>query len=93
MICALRRIGIVDPKVDLGSTFRVESPTPKKEAAHARLGEHWLRPATLLVTATFMGAITAALLYYVLGWHLSLLKSPTGRGIGLPTKLSEDAVS
>ena len=34
-----------------------------------RLGEHWLRPATLLVTATFMGAITAALLYYVLDWH------------------------
>jgi Ion channel len=34
-----------------------------------RLGELWLRPATLLVTATFMGAITAALLYYVLDWH------------------------
>ena len=34
-----------------------------------RMGEHWLRPATLLVTATFMGAITAALLYYVLDWH------------------------
>jgi len=34
-----------------------------------RLGEHWLRPATLLVTAIFMGAITAALLYYVLDWH------------------------
>ncbi len=34
-----------------------------------RLGEHWLRPATLLVTAAFMGAITAALLYYVLDWH------------------------
>jgi hypothetical protein len=31
-----------------------------------RLGEHWLRPATLLVTATFMGSVTAALLYYVL---------------------------
>ena len=34
-----------------------------------RLGEPWLRPATLLVTATFIGAITAALLYYVLDWH------------------------
>jgi ion channel len=34
-----------------------------------RMGEHWLRPATLLVTATFMGAVTAALLYYVLDWH------------------------
>ena len=34
-----------------------------------RLGEHWLRPATLLVTAAFMGAITAALLYYVLDWQ------------------------
>ena len=34
-----------------------------------RLGEHWLRPVTLLVTATFMGAITTALLYYVLDWH------------------------
>jgi hypothetical protein len=34
-----------------------------------RLGEHWLRPATLLVTATFMGAVTGALLYYVLDWH------------------------
>ena len=34
-----------------------------------RLGETWLRPATLLVTATFIGAITAALLYYVLDWH------------------------
>lgn len=34
-----------------------------------RLGEHWLRPATLLVTATFIGTITAALLYYVLDWH------------------------
>ena len=34
-----------------------------------RLGEHWLRPATLLVMAAFMGAVTAALLYYVLDWH------------------------
>jgi hypothetical protein len=34
-----------------------------------RLGEHWLRPATLLVTATFMASVTAALLYYVLDWH------------------------
>ena len=34
-----------------------------------RLGEHWLRPATLLVMATFMGAVTGALLYYVLDWH------------------------
>ena len=34
MTCALRRIGNVDPNVDLGSTFRVERP-PKKEAAHA----------------------------------------------------------
>ena len=34
-----------------------------------RLGEHWLMPATLLVTAAFMGAITAALLYYVLDWQ------------------------
>lgn len=34
-----------------------------------RLGEHWLRPATLLVTAAFMGSVTAALLYYVLDWH------------------------
>jgi hypothetical protein len=34
-----------------------------------RLGEHWLRPATLVVTAAFMGAVTAALLYYVLDWH------------------------
>jgi hypothetical protein len=24
-----------------------------------RLGQHWLRPATLVVTAAFMGAITA----------------------------------
>jgi hypothetical protein len=31
-----------------------------------RFGEHWLRPATLLVTAAFMGSVTAALLYYVL---------------------------
>jgi len=34
-----------------------------------RLGEHWLRPTTLLVMATFMGAVTGALLYYVLDWH------------------------
>ena len=34
-----------------------------------RLGEQWLRPATLLIMATFMGAVTAALLYYVLDWH------------------------
>ena len=34
-----------------------------------RLGEHWLWPATLLVTAAFMAAITAALLYYVLDWQ------------------------
>ena len=34
-----------------------------------RLGEHWLRPATLLVMAIFMGAVTAALLLYVLDWH------------------------
>lgn len=31
-----------------------------------RLGEQWLRPATLAVTATFIGAVTAGLLYYVL---------------------------
>ena len=31
--------------------------------------EHWLRPATLIVTAAFMGAITAALLHYVLDWQ------------------------
>jgi ion channel len=31
-----------------------------------RLGEHWLRPATLLVTAVFLGAVTSGLLYYVL---------------------------
>jgi hypothetical protein len=31
-----------------------------------RLGEHWLRPVTLLVTAAFLGGVTAALLYYVL---------------------------
>jgi hypothetical protein len=37
--------------------------------AAGRLGEHWLRPGTMLVTATFMGAVTAALLYYVLDWH------------------------
>ena len=36
-MCALRRIGIVDPKVDLGSTFRVESPSPTQEAAHAEI--------------------------------------------------------
>jgi len=34
--------------------------------AAERFGEHWLRPATLLVTAAFMGSVTAALLYYVL---------------------------
>jgi hypothetical protein len=34
-----------------------------------RFGEHWLRPATLLVTAAFMGSVTAALLYYVLDSH------------------------
>lgn len=34
-----------------------------------RLGETWLRPATLVVTATFMGAVTTALLYYVLDWR------------------------
>ena len=34
-----------------------------------RLGEHWLRPATLLIMATFMASVTAALLYYVLDWH------------------------
>lgn len=31
-----------------------------------RLGEHWLRPATLLATAVFMAAVTGSLLYYVL---------------------------
>jgi hypothetical protein len=31
-----------------------------------RLGEHWLRPVTLLVTALFLGAVTSGLLYYVL---------------------------
>lgn len=31
-----------------------------------RLGHQWLRPATLAVTATFIGAVTAGLLYYVL---------------------------
>jgi hypothetical protein len=34
-----------------------------------RLGQHWLRPATLIATAAFMGAITAALLRYVLDWQ------------------------
>jgi hypothetical protein len=34
-----------------------------------RLGEQWLRPGTLLVTAIFMASITAALLYYVLDWQ------------------------
>jgi len=35
-----------------------------------RMGEqHWLRPATLVATAAFMAAITAALLYYVLDWQ------------------------
>ena len=34
-----------------------------------RLGLHWLRPATLIVTAVFMGAITAALLHYVVDWQ------------------------
>lgn len=34
-----------------------------------RLGIYWLRPATLLVTAVFLGSVTAALLYYVLDWH------------------------
>ena len=34
-----------------------------------RLGEHWLRPATLLVTAVFLGAVTTGLLYYVLDWR------------------------
>lgn len=34
-----------------------------------RMGEHWLRPATLLLTVAFIGAITAALLRYVLDWH------------------------
>jgi hypothetical protein len=34
-----------------------------------RLGEHWLRPATLLVTAAFLGAVTTGLLYYVLDWR------------------------
>jgi hypothetical protein len=34
-----------------------------------RLGEHWLRPATLLVTAMFLGAVTTGLLYYVLDWR------------------------
>jgi hypothetical protein len=34
-----------------------------------RLGEHWLRPATLLVTAIFLGGVTSGLLYYVLDWR------------------------
>ncbi|CAN5795039.1 hypothetical protein BH11PSE3_BH11PSE3_21890 [soil metagenome] len=34
-----------------------------------RLGAHWLRPATLVGTAVFMGAVTIALLRYVLDWH------------------------
>ena len=34
-----------------------------------RLGEHWLRPATLLVNAVFLGAVTTGLLYYVLDWR------------------------
>ncbi len=35
-----------------------------------RMGEvHWVRPATLVATAAFMGAITVALLRYVLDWH------------------------
>jgi hypothetical protein len=34
-----------------------------------RFGEHWLRPATLFVTAAFMGSVTTALLYYVLDSH------------------------
>jgi hypothetical protein len=34
-----------------------------------RLGEHWLRPATVIVMATLMGSITAVLLYYVIDWH------------------------
>jgi len=34
-----------------------------------RLGLHWLRPATLIVTAAFMAAITATLLHYVLDWQ------------------------
>jgi len=34
-----------------------------------RFGETWLRPATLVVTTAFMGAVTAALLYYVLDWR------------------------
>ena len=31
-----------------------------------RLGEHWLRPGSLVVTAAFIGSVTARLLYYVL---------------------------
>ena len=34
-----------------------------------RFGEHWLRTAKLLVTAAFMGSVSAALLYYVLDRH------------------------
>jgi len=34
-----------------------------------RLGEHWLRPGTLLITAMFLGAVTTGLLYYVLDWR------------------------
>lgn len=34
-----------------------------------RMGEHWLRPATLLIMVAFMAAITASLLHYVLDWH------------------------
>lgn len=34
-----------------------------------RLGAHWLRPATLAVTAVFIGSVTAGLLYYVLDWR------------------------
>lgn len=34
-----------------------------------RMGEHWLRPLTLLLIVTFIGTITAALLRYVLDWH------------------------
>ncbi len=33
-----------------------------------RFGQHWLRPATLLATAVFLGAVTCALLFYVLDW-------------------------
>ncbi len=34
-----------------------------------RLGEHWLRPVTLIVTAAFLGGVTTGLLYYVLDWR------------------------